>query len=203
MSNDCSSAAIKLKQVPRGSRVEKYNQDFQRTFYRLVRLNRGSFSQVEAQAEEITNNLKSKYTKMSPNEAVERPDDELAAKFNPGREEQKKYKAKSPKKGDKCRVLLKMRKNIRPILKIGHIARGYKSYHGRHFAKGVHTIQKVITTKPARMTAAEQKDDEKQAEPKSGVKRFYVNGRWVDRDEILLVSGTDAETDRRVAARKK
>ena len=197
------SRKIKLKQVPRGSRVEKYNQDFQRTFYRLVRLNRGSFSQVEAQAEEITNNLKSKYTKMSPNEAVERPDDELAAKFNPGREEQKKYKAKSPKKGDKCRVLLKMRKNIRPILKIGHIARGYKSYHGRHFAKGVHTIQKVITTKPARMTAEEQKDDEKQPEPKSGVKRYYVNGRWVDRDEILLVSGTDAETDRRVAARKR
>ena len=176
---------IKLKQVPRGSRIEKYNQDFQRTFYRLVRLNRGSFSQVEAQAEEITNNLKSKYTKMSPNEAVERPDEELAAKFNPGREKQKKYKAKSPKKGDKCRVLLKMRKNMRPILKIGHIARGYKTYHGRHFAKGVQTIQKVITLK------------------NSERKRFYVNGRWVDRDEILLVSGTDAETDRRVAARKR
>ena len=53
------------------------------------------------------------------------------------------------------------------------------------------------------MTAEEQKDDEKQPEPKSGVKRYYVNGRWVDRDEILLVSGTDAETDRRVAARKR
>ena len=49
----------------------------------------------------------------------------------------------------------------------------------------------------------EEKDDEKQAEARTGVKRFYVNGRWVDRDEILLVSGTDAETDRRVAARKK
>ena len=179
------SRKIRLKQVPRGSRVEKYNQDFQRTFYRLVRLKRGSFSQIEAQAEEITNNLKSKYTKLSPSEAVERTDEDLAAKFNPGREKKKKYNAKSPKKGDKCRVLLKMRKNIRPILKIGHIARGYKAYHGRHFAKGVHTIQKVITLK----------DSER--------KRYYVNGRWVDRDEILLVTGTDAETDRKVAARKK
>mgnify|MGYP003315038899 FL=1 len=134
---------------------------------------------------------------------MRRPDKELAAKFNTGRQREKKYKAQSPKKGDKCRVLLKMRKNIRPILKIGHQARLYKSYHGRHFAKGVHTIQKVITTKPARMTAEEEKDDEKQADVRTGVKRFYVNGRWVDRDEILLVSGTDAETDRRVAARKK
>ena len=197
------SRKVKLKQVQRGSRIEKYNQDFQRTFYRLVRLKRGSFSQVQNQAEEITNNLKNKYTKLSPAEAVQRPDEELAAKFNTGRQREKKYKGKSPKKGDKCRVLLKMRKNIRPILKIGHQARLYKSYHGRHFAKGVHTIQKVITTKPARMTAEEEKDDEKQAEARTGVKRFYVNGRWVDRDEILLVSGTDAETDRRVAARKK
>ena len=113
------SRNVKLKQVPRGSRIEKYNQDFQRTFYRLVRLNRGSFSQIQEQAEEITNNLKSKYTKLSPADAVKRPDEELAAKFNPGRESKKQYKGKSPKKGDKCRVLLKMRKNIRPTLKIG------------------------------------------------------------------------------------
>ena len=63
----------------------------------------------------------------------------------------------------------------------------------------------MITTKPARATAAQERDDEKQPEApiRKGVKRFYVNGRWVDRDEILLVSGTDAETDRRVAARKR
>ena len=100
------SRNVKLKQVPRGSRIEKYNQDFQRTFYRLVRLNRGSFSQVQEQAEEITNNLKSKYTKLSPADAVKRPDEELAAKFNPGRESKKQYKGKSPAKGDKCRVYI-------------------------------------------------------------------------------------------------
>ena len=178
---------IKQKQVPRGSRVEKFNQDFQRTFYRLMRLGRGSFSSLQEQAEEITNNLKNKYTKLSPAEAVKRPDEELARLYTEtgqsGRENAKDYKGRKPKVGDKCRVLIKMRKNIKPILKIGSQARLYKTYHGRHFTKEVHTITRITT--------------------KADVSRYYVNRRWVDRDEILLVSGTDAETERQVAARKK
>ena len=33
--------------------------------------------------------------------------------------------------------------------------------------------------------------------------RYYVNGSWRDRDELLLITGVDAETDRQVAARAK
>ena len=179
---------IELKQVPRGSRVEKFNQDFQRSFYRLVRLGRGSFSSCQQQAEEITNNLKNKYTKLSPAEAVERRDEEFAERYNSGRETQKAYKGTVPKQGDKCRVLLKMRKNIRPTLKIGSQSRGYKAYHARHFAKGLHKITKIL-----------KRDDK---DPPA-LWRYFVNGSWRDRDQILVVSGTDAETDRIVAERKK
>jgi hypothetical protein len=190
---------IKQKQVPRGSRVEKFNQDFQRTFYRLMRLGRGSFSSLQKQAEEITNNLKSKYTKLSPAEAVERPDEKLVGPYNDGREKGKDYKGRKPKVGDKCRVLVKMRKNIKPILTIAGQARLYKSYQGRHFTKQLHTIARI--TKKADTS----RSDEEKADHVRYVFRYYMKplGRWVDRDEILLVSGTDAETERQVAARKK
>ena len=176
---------IKQRQVERGSRVEKFNQDFQRSFYRLMRLRRGTFSSLQQQAEEITNNLKNKNIKLSPAEAVTRPDAELATLFNnaPAREKEKDYKGREPKVGDKCRVLIKLRKNIRPMLKIGSQSRLYKSYHGRHFTKQVKTIRRITK--------------------KAGVKRYFVDSRWVDRDALLLVPGVDAETDRQVAARKK
>ena len=183
---------IAQKQVPRGSRVEKFNQDFQRTFYRLVRLRRGTFSQIQEQSEEITNNLKNKHTKVSPADALNRPDEELANLYNAGRQKAKKYKAREPKVGDKCRVLIKMRKNMRPLLKIGPVSRGYKSYHARHFTRQVHKITRIIDAPAA--------DD---PDPPARAPRYFVNKRWVDRDEILLVSGTDSETDRQVEARKK
>ena len=37
---------------------------------------------------------------------------------------------------------------------------------------------------------------------KNGTTRYFVNASWRDRDQILLVSGTDAETERQVAAKK-
>ena len=165
---------IKQKQVPRGSRVEKFNQDFQRTFYRLLRLGRGTFSSLEEQAQEITNELKNKYTKKTPKEALETPDQELAAGYEKGREKEQAFKGREPKVGDKARVLVKLRKNIKPMLKIGSQSRLYKSYHGRHFTKRVHTITRINKN------------------------RYFINARWRDRDEILLVSGTDAETERQV-----
>ena len=55
---------IKQLQVPRGSRVEKFNQDFQRNFYRLLRLRRGNFGALEDQALDLTNNTKNKNTKV-------------------------------------------------------------------------------------------------------------------------------------------
>ena len=172
---------IKQIQVPRGSRVEKFNQDFQRNFYRLLRLRRGNFGSLEDQALEITNNTRNKNTKRTPKEALDTPDEELEVGYNARREEEKTYRGKEPNIGDKCRVLIKLRKNMRPMLKIGSETRLYKSYHGRHFTKQIHKISaKTRTDHP----------------------RYYVNGKWHDRDAILLVSGVDAETERQVEARK-
>ena len=188
----------KLKQVSRGSRVEQFNKVFQNNFYRLARLQRGSFSQLEQQAEEICNNIKNKHTKLSPADAVDHSDADLAAKFNLGRQPKKQYKGSHLEVGAKCRVLLKQRKNLRPHLTIKGQSRLYKSYHARHFAKGVHRIQKRI--------AANKKEVQHLPEPERQARtvyRYYVNGRWVDRDELLAVSGVDAETDKQVAARAR
>ena len=70
---------------------------------------------------------------------------------------------------------------MRPMLKIGSQNRLYKSYHGRHFTKQIYKITAKTRTKAP---------------------RFYVNGKWRDRDELLLVSGVDSETERQVAARE-
>lgn len=177
---------IKQKQVARGSKVEQYNQTFQRTFYRLLRLKRGSFSELEKQAEEITNNTKNKYSKLSPSDAVKSKDEDLARKFNSGRQKQKPYKGREPQPGDKCRVLLKQRKNMRPNLTIKGQSRLYKTYHARHWAKGVFKIQKRILTNKKAVQADETV---------TPIYRYFVNGRWVDRDEIMLISGVDSETE--------
>ena len=173
---------IVQKQVPRGSRVEKWNQDYQRNFYRLLRLRRGNFSSLEDQALELTNNTKNKHTKKTPEEALLLPDAVLAPLYNKGRQEAKAYKGREPKVGDKARYLVKLRKNIKPILKLEGQARLYKSYHGRHFTKQLHTITAISRSLP---------------------KRFYVNGAWRNRDQLLLVSGTDSVTDRLVSSRPK
>jgi len=62
------------------------------------------------------------------------------------------------------------------MLKIGSQSRLYKSYHARHFTKRVHTITKILNDPP----------------------RYFLNAKWRDRDQFLLVSGTDAETERQV-----
>jgi hypothetical protein len=181
---------IKLILVEKGSRVEKFNQDYQRNFYRLARLHRGTFSALEQQALDITNNTRNKNIKMTPVEALAKPDAQLVKTYNAGREGMKPYKDVEPKVGDKCRHLIKLRKNIRPILKIGHISRGYKSYHGRHFSKVVYTIRDVLP-KP-------QPGDRKKIP-----RKYLVHGEWRHRDQLLLVTGTDAETERQVSARKR
>ena len=172
---------IAQKQVPRGSRVEKFNQDFERHFYRILRLGRGSFTSLEEQAQDMTNELRNKHTKKTPKEALETPDQELAPGYEKGRQKETQFKGRKPEVGDKARVLIKMRKNIHPILKIGGQSRLYKSYHGRHFTKRVHTITQILT--------------------KNGTPRYFVNAKWRDRDQLLLVSGTDSETERQLAER--
>ena len=181
---------IRIKQVPKGSRVEKFNQDYQRNFYRLLRMRRGNFSELEKQALKLTNNTRNKNLKMTPEEALSKPDAELVGPYTHGREAHEKFKGKTPKVGDKCRYLIKMRKNIRPILKIGSKARTYKSYHGRHFSKQVHKITRVLS---------QRTDDE--GNPTGPPSRYLVDGTWRHRDQILLVSGTDSETDAQIARR--
>ena len=181
---------ITMKQVARGSRVEKFNQDFQRNFYRLLRMRRGKFESLQKQALDLTNNTKNKNTKHTPEEALKIPDAVLAVGYNDGRQKSKPYKGKQPKVGDKCRHLIKLRKNIYPILKIGKDARLYKSYHGRHFTKQVYRITAIKPRPPPPGTKGPQP-------------RYYVNGRWRQRDELLLVTGTDAETDAQIANRPK
>ena len=117
---------IKQRLVQRASRVEKFNSDFQRSFYRLVRLKRGGLKACSEQAETLTNNLLNKYIKMTPAEAVKKTDAEICPAYNASREKSKPYKIKKPVKiGDKCRHLVKMRKNIRTL--------GYKAYKAEHF----------------------------------------------------------------------
>ena len=47
-----------------------------------------------------------------------------------------------------------------------------------------------------KMTAAERKAATKPT-------LYFLHGRWFHRDQILLVSGTDAETEKQIAARPK
>ena len=108
------------------------------------------------------------------------PDDVLEPGYKKGREDEKPYKAKTPEIGDKCRVLIKLRKNMRPMLSIGDEKRLYKSYHARHFTKQIHKIKAVTKTKAP---------------------LYYVNGKWHDRDALLLVSGVDSKTADQIAAR--
>ena len=182
---------IKQRQISKGARVEKFNQDFQRNFYRLLRLRRGTFGQLEDQALALCNNTRNKNLKMTPNEALSKPDAELVPLHKRGRAQAKPYRAGPANVGDKCRHLVKLRKNITggATFNIGPEKRAYKSYHGRHFTKQLYTISAVYPKKP-------QAPDKRQLP-----RRYYVNGAWRNRDQILVVSGTDAKTDEAVASR--
>ena len=179
---------IKLIQVERASRIEKFNQDFQRNFYRLARLHRGSFESLEQQALDITNNTRNKHLKMTPLEALTKRDSDLVGLFKKGRVSMKPYKDVEPKVGDSCRHLIKLRKNIRPILEVDGLKKLYKSYHGRHFTKQIYKIRRVLP-KP------------KPGDAPKIPRKYWVNHKWRHRDELLIVSGTDEETVRQVAAR--
>ena len=177
---------IEIKLVSRGSRVEKFNQDFQRNFYRLLRLRRGNFGSLEDQALELTNNTKNKWTKKTPEEALKTEDSVLSGGHQRGRQKNKPYRGRAPKVGDKVRHLVKLRKNIKPTLTIQGQARLYKAYHGHHFTKQVYTIKEI-----------------KPKQPSAKPPRFFLHGRWFNRDQIMVVSAPDAETEKQVAARPK
>jgi hypothetical protein len=164
-------------------------------------MRRGNFGQLEDQALALTNNTKNKNTKKTPEEALESADAQLVPQYNDKRAQRKPFKGREPQVGDKCRHLIKLRKNMRPMLKIGKINRLYKSYHGRHFSKQVHRITRILD----RSEPKKGPGGEAALKKRGGTvpKRYLVNGMWRNRDQILLVTGTDAETERQIAARPK
>ena len=169
---------IAMRQVPRGSRIEKFNQDFQRNFYRLLRLRRGNFSSLEDQAMEITNNTKNKYSKKTAKESLKIPDAVLVPMYNkrPGREVFQKVHGREAKVGDKCRHIIE-----KVVGKYGR-ALDYKTYRGKHWSE-VYTCTKIS------------------AETVHQPKKFYVGGEYRTRDKLLLVPGTDAATEAQIARR--
>ena len=148
--------------------------------------------------------MKNKWTKKTPEEALKTEDSVLSGGHQRGRQKNKPYRGRAPKVGDKVRHLVKLRKNIKPILTIKGQARLYKSYHGRHFTKQTYTIVKIQNDRDREPTKA-QLDAMTAGERKAALKPtlYFVNGRWYHRDQIMLITGTDAETERQIAARKR
>jgi hypothetical protein len=166
------SLGIRHKFVKSGNRLEQANKTYQKTWYRLLRLGRGSsLDELDQQAVAIFNNTLSSINGRTPLEALAVPDSELSAvvriKAIP------KYKAAPIKKGDKCRYLIdKVRGKHGPKL-------GYKSYRGRHWSADVYSVVNI------------------RDHPKTGVE-YYVAGLYRGRDKLLKVPGVDAITRDRV-----
>ena len=166
---------VTQKFVDRASRIEQQNAIFQRNFYRLYKLRRGTFHSLETQALRLVNNTRNKYTRMTPNEAVAAPDGDIAPRYNTAREQaEEDYHAVTIEQGDRVRHLRNIRKRIRGI--------GYKAYRGDHWSKQVrHVVEKK------RIGAAF---------------KYLVAGSWYDRDSLLLVPAVDAATDAILTRRK-
>jgi len=167
---------IKQIFVNRGNKIEKQNRTFQHNFYRLYKMRRGrSFTHLSDQAQTLTNNTYSKHLKMSPTEAVLRPDSELVPRFNSTRDEpESKYRAVPINAGDRVRHLLKHRKHLYGL--------DFKSYRGKHWS-----------IKPVAV----------QLKKKVGnAWRYLVRGTWRDRDELQLANKTDAVTAATIADRR-
>jgi len=73
----------------------------------------------------------------------------------------------------------------------------YKSYHARHYTKQLFRI-KAIQPKPGAAGGPSLPDAEKGPPP-----RYFVNGKWRHRDELLMLTGVDDETAAQIAGRPK
>jgi hypothetical protein len=162
--------------VKTGQRVEKANQDWQRTWYRLMRLGRGGHNALDAQAHAICNNIKSAVTGFTPLEALETDERALKDAYNASRKRRTPYTAPEITVGDRCRHIIQK--------VVGKHARAfdYKTYRGKHWS------EVFVCTKIS-------------AETEHQPKKFYVGGEYRTRDKLLLVPGTDAETEAQIARR--
>jgi hypothetical protein len=176
-----ASKKVKHKMVARGAHIEHFNQVLQRSFYRCLNMERGSIRSCLTQALGIINNSFSRRLGMSPAEAVKLPPDEIQRRYNGTRNkgDLKYMKTKKPKVGDKCRVLVNLRKLIRNPKTT---AKGgmYKAAKGAHFSRQVHRIKVCDHAKL----------------------RYYAGGQWRDRDEIMLISGVDDKTQSKLRTRR-
>jgi len=133
------------------------------------------------QALGIINNSFSRRLGMSPAEAVKLPLKEIQRRYNRTRDDGdlKYMKTKKPKVGDKCRVLVNLRKLIRAA-KTTDKGGMYKTAKGNHFSRKVHTIKVCDHAKL----------------------RYYAGGQWRDRDQIMLISGVDDKTQSKLRTRR-
>ena len=166
---------ITQKFVDRGSRVEHCNQIFQRNFYRLYKLRRGTFQSLQKQAAALVNQTRNKYIRMTPNEAVLADDKDLAPRYNNARQQpEEQYKAREISQGDRVRHLVNIRKRVRNL--------AYKTYRGTHWSASVRHVVEKKRVGPAF--------------------KYLVGGSWYDRDALLYVGQGDAVTDAHIAERK-
>ena len=170
--------------VSSGSRIEKVNRDFQRAWYRLMRLGRGDLRELDVQAAAIVNNTKSQINGFTPLEALDEKDGTLATAFNEAHKKRKipKYKAESiwdeqTKKGATVRYLI-----TTVVGKHGR-ALGYKTYRGKHWSPEVYPVVKY--------------------NPHGAPDTYYVAGSWRARDQLLKVGEPDKETQRLVNERHR
>ena len=176
-----ASLGIKHRFVKSAGRLEQANKTFQKIWYRLLRLGRGStLNELDQQAIAIFNNTISSITGRTPLEAIETEDSVLVKKYkeNSKKKRKAKYKVVPIEKGDRCRYLIDSvrGKNAPKVYELG-----YKSYRGKHWSADVHVVVKY------------NRHNEK----------YYVGGAWRARDKLLKVEGVDTITRDKVAENHK
>ena len=166
---------VKHSFVKSANRVEQANRTWQKTWYRLMRLGRGDLAELDVQAQAIFNNTISSITGRTPLEAVDVHDKVLAEKYGAYHKRKRlaKYKAVKISVGDRVRYILKA------VVGKNNKALAYKSYRGKHWSMSVHPVVKLV-------------DNVHQGE------KYYVNGTYKFRDELLKVPGVDRLTRARV-----
>lgn len=171
---------IKHAFVSSGNRVEQANKTWQKTWYRLMRLGRGDLAELDTQAQAIFNNTISSITGKTPLEAIETEDKVLTAAYAAYQKRKRlaKYKAVPIEVGDLCRYVL-----LAETGKHGKALK-YKSYRGKHWSMKTYPVVRKID------------NDHK------GL-RFYVNGKYRFRDQLLKVPGVDKISRARVVARHR
>jgi hypothetical protein len=122
-----------------GPKIEQVNSHAQRILHRLLAAKRGSLTDVVKQSMEIVNNTKSTISKVTPNKAAEKANEELAPLYNKKRARGEPDKFKPLSVGTRVRVVTKDPKGT-----------FYKAYQKNQWSKELYTISKVGKTKPYR-----------------------------------------------------